>query len=628
MRLFYSAIFALAVAAPALSQSITLAVDATDAPRKILHATMTIPAQPGPLTLVYPKWIPGEHGPTGPIVDFVGLKISANGQPVRWRRDSVDMFAFHMNVPESAKQLDVQADFLAAAAPSGFSAGASTSANLLLLSWNEIVLYPQGAKAADVLVKPSLKLPLGWKYGTALTTDSGAGSNVLSFAEVPLEELVDSPVLAGLYFKEIPLATEVEPKHFLDLAADGPEDLAINPQMQSAFDNLVRETGALYQSRHYHSYHFLVTLSDQVAHFGLEHHQSSDDRVPEKTFLDENLALLSADLLPHEFTHSWNGKYRRPAGLATPNYQDPMQGNLLWVYEGMTQYWGDVLAARSGIETADEYKAALASSAANLNVRPGRTWRDLQDTATAAQLLYTAEQGWDNWRRGVDYYPEGELLWLGTDTLIRQLSQGKRSLNDFAGRFLSVGGNLAPGAVPVVLPYSFDDIVAGLNAVQPYDWSQFLRNHLDTLADHAPLDGITRGGYKLEYTDAPSEYDRAIEAVGRGVNAWHSIGLKIGADGVIADVLYGGLADKAGFGPGMTIVAVNGRKYSPEMVHLAIHDSSASSAPLEFIVENTGYFRILKINYHGGEKYPQLVRVGDQPASLDAILQPLVKVKK
>jgi predicted metalloprotease with PDZ domain len=636
MRLSASAFFAIAVTASALivpafaqaqTPAISLSVNATDAPRRILHAQMSIPVQPGELTLVYPKWIPGEHGPTGPIVDFTGLKFTASGQPVKWTRDSVDMFAFHLTVPAGTTQLNATADFLATAGASGFSAGASTSANLMLLSWNELVLYPQGKNAADVTVQPSLTLPAGWKYGTALTT-TGSTGNTQNFAPVSLEQLVDSPVLAGLYFKEIPLAPDATPKHFLDLAADGPEDLAIKPDMQAAFDNLVRETGALYKSRHYHDYHFLVTLSDEVAHFGLEHHQSSDDRVPEKTFLDDNLALLSADLLPHEFTHSWNGKYRRPAGLATPNYQEPMKGDLLWVYEGMTQYWGDVLSARSGIQSAEQYKGYLAASAANLNARPGRTWRDLQDTATAAQLLYEASPEYDNWRRGVDYYAEGELLWLDADTLIREKSKGKRSLNDFAAKFLAAGGDLAPDQAPKVLPYTFDDVVATLNQVEPYDWAKFLRDRLDSNAAPAPLDGITRGGYQLEYADAENEYERAAEIVGRGVNAWYSLGLKIGGDGSINDVLVGGPAAQAGFGPGMSIVAINNRKFSSDLLHQALHDSKTATTPMEFIVENTGYFKVLKIDYHGGEKYPQLVKVGDKPSSLDEILQPLAKPAK
>ncbi len=350
------------------------------------------------------------------------------------------------------------------------------------------------------------------------------------FQPVQLDMLVDSPVLAGRFFKEIPLAPEVTPKHYLDMAADGPEDLNVGSDEVKAFSNLVRETGTLYASRHYGSYHFLLTLSDSVAHFGLEHHQSSDDRVEARTFLDDDLKLLAGDLLPHEFTHSWNGKYRRPAGLATSNYQQPMKGDLLWVYEGLTQYLGDVLAARSGIWTADQYRAYLAASAAEMDHRPGRTWRDLQDTATSAQILYGTSEQWDNWRRSVDYYPEGELIWLDVDTTIRKLSHGKKSLNDFCARFLGLGGNTAPE----VVPYTFEDIVSNLNAVQPYDWASFLERapHVEISA-RAAWTASRSGGYKIEYNAEENEYVRAEESHDRGVNAWYSIGLRIGSDNTI-----------------------------------------------------------------------------------------------
>ncbi len=307
-------LFVTSVHAQPPSQPIQLAVDVTDAPRKIIHAVETMPVTPGELTLVYPKWIPGEHGPTGPIDDLAGIVITANGQQLSWRRDDVDMFAFHITVPAGTTELKIKMDFLATASPTGFSSGASTSAKLAMVSWNTVVLYPDGAKASDVMVTPAAKLPQGWQYGTALTKKGGDAADP-EFETVSLEQLVDSPLLTGRYFREWPLAPEVTPKHFLDVAADGPEDLEIKPELLAGFANLVRETGALYKSRHYGSYHFLMTLSDQVAHFGLEHHQSSDDRVPEKTFLDPNLELLSGMLLPHEFTHSWNGKYRRPAGF-------------------------------------------------------------------------------------------------------------------------------------------------------------------------------------------------------------------------------------------------------------------------------------------------------------------------
>jgi predicted metalloprotease with PDZ domain len=474
-----------------------------------------------------------------------------------------------------------------------------------------------------------VKVPAGWDFGTALTRTSTT-DGVVGFETVSLEQLVDSPLLTGKYFKEIPLAAEVSPKHFLDLAADGPEDLKLKPEAVAAFDNLIRETGALYKSRHYASYHFLVTLSDQVAHFGLEHHQSSDDRVPERTFLDDNLGLLQADLLPHEFTHSWNGKYRRPAGLATGNYESPMKGGLLWVYEGLTQYLGDVLAARSGIETDSQYRDALAHSAATLDFRPGRTWRDLQDTATAAQILYSTSNEWDNWRRSVDYYPEGELVWLDVDTTIRKLTEGrksggKKSLNDFVAAFEGLGGNTAPK----VVPYTFEDVVSGLNAVVPNDWAGFFKERLTTKAEHAPLGGIAGGGYQIVYTDKPNDYTAAVESSSGATVAWWSLGITVGGRGDdagrIGDVLVGSPADKAGLGPGMVIVAVNGRQFSGDLLKGALDDAKGGSAPIELIVSNTGYYKIVRVDYHGGQKYPHLEKVAGAPDLLDEILKPLSK---
>ncbi|MGC2511026.1 MAG: M61 family peptidase [Acidobacteriaceae bacterium] len=602
---------------PGSATPITITVDATDAPRKMLHADLVIPVQPGDLTLVYAKWIPGEHEASGPIDDLAGIVIKANGQTLPWVRDSVDMFKLHVLVPQGVTELRVHDDFLATAGPVGFSAGASTSENLAMISWNEVMLWPQVASAKDVQVTPSVILPTGWKFATALTITSTGGTTT-HFATVPLNELVDSPVLSGRYFREIPLAPEISPQHYLDLAADGPEDLEVPAQMLAGFNDLVRQASALYQSHHYGSYHFLMTLSDQVAHFGLEHHQSNDDRVPEKTFLDPNLDVLEAGLLPHEFTHSWNGKYRRPEGLLSPDFQTPMKGDLLWVYEGLTEYLGDVLTARSGLWTDDQYREALANSAADLDNRPGRTWRDLQDTATAAQTLYGASGQWGNWRRSVDYYPEGELLWLQIDTIIRQQSHGKKSLNDFCVRFLGLNGDTGP----ITVPYTFDDVVSNLNAVQPYDWAGFLTEKLTTKENHAPLGGIENGGYRLSYSDTPNSMEESMEAL-RGVDAWYSLGLNLSHQGVIRDVLFYSPAYKAGLGPGMKIVAVSGRAYTDALMHDAIRNSKNTQAPIELIVENTAYFRDVKIDYHGGERYPHLERVDSKPDILNQILQPL-----
>ena len=620
MGLLLTAAFSVHAQTSANPEKIT--VDLTDAPRKILHAQMTIPVAPGALTLLYAKWIPGEHMPDGPIDNLAGLFITANGQPVAWTRDDVNMYAIHLTVPDGVTQLDVKDDFLATAAASGFSAGASTSANLALLSWNELVLYPAGHKDdADILVEPSVVLPQGWQYGTALTKTGGDATHV-DFGTVSLEQLIDSPLLTGRYFVEIVLAPEISPKHFLDIAADGPEDLKVSPEAVQGYSNLVRETGALYQSRHYESYHFLVTASDQVAHFGLEHHQSSDDRVSERTFIDDNLQLLSADLLPHEFTHSWNGKYRRPAGLATGNYEDPMKGNLLWVYEGLTDYLGNVLAARSRIETAAQYRDYLAQDAATLDARPGRTWRDLEDTATAAQILYLYGDGspWDNWRRNTDYYGEGDLVWLDVDTTIRKLTNDKKSLNDFLAAFEGLGGNTAPK----VVPYDFDDVVKGLSNVVAYDWGAFLRERLTSKSPHAPLGGIENGGYKLVYTDQPNDYTQAQMTASNITLAWWSIGVDVAGDGRITDVLVGSAADKAKLGPGMQIIAVNGRQFSGSLLNDAIRDAKGNTNPISLIVANTGTYRVLALDYHDGVRYPHLQRVDGTPDRLDDILKPMV----
>ncbi len=606
--------------AGAQTAPITLSVDLTDAPRKILHATEVMPVSAGPLTLVYPKWIPGEHGPTGPIENMAGFFITANGQPVKWERDKVDMFAYHLTVPQGATKLEMKIDFLASSSLSGFSAGGSTSENLALLSWNTLLVYPDGANASEVMFAPSITVPAGWQFGTALDKEGGSGLNT-TFKTVSMEQLIDSPVLAGRYFREIVLAPEVAPKHYLDMAADGPEELALSKDHIADFDRLVRETGALYKSRHYGSYHFLVTLSDEVAHFGLEHHQSSDDRVTANTFIDDREFVLDGLLLPHEFTHSWNGKYRRPAGLATSNYQKPMEGDLLWVYEGLTEYLGDVLAARCGIWTPEQYKQRLSTIAAEYDNRPGRTWRNIQDTATAAQILYDAGGGWDNWRLNVDYYDEGELIWLDVDTTIRKMTNGKKTLDDFVAKFHGYGGDTGPK----VVPYTFEDVVAGLNGVVANDWATFLRSRIDSNAYQAPLGGLENGGYKLTYSDKPNAWSEMANAESGTYDFWYSLGLHVGKSGRVSDVLKAGVSDKSGIGPGMQVVAVNGRAFTPDILKAAVRDSKDSGPAVELIVLNTGYYKVVRLDYHGGERYPQLERVSGVPDRMDDILKPEAK---
>jgi predicted metalloprotease with PDZ domain len=452
---------------PAQTVPISLNVDATGAPRKILHARLRIPAQPGALTLVYPKWIPGEHGPTGPITDLAGLVITSAGKPVVWRRDAEDMFAFHLEVLAGAEAVDVALDFLIPPTSDDFSSGASATAQLVDISWNQLVLYPHGRKASDVQVTTRLRLPAGWKFGSALPLVRES-DGVCEFAPVSLETLVDSPLIASAYFRTLELSPGAAPAHLLHVAADSAAALEMKPEDEGHFSHLVTETGALFGARHYRSYHFLLTLSEHVAHFGLEHHESSDNRQPERYLIDDDLRKLGADLLPHEMTHSWNGKYRRPAGLATPDFQQPMKGELLWVYEGLTMYLGNVLATRCGLWTNENFREDLAFTAAQLDTSPGRTWRPLSDTTVAAQLLYFARPEGAAWRRSVDFYPEGLLIWLEADSIIRRLSEGRRSLDDFCKKFF--GGESGP---PQVVPYGLDDVLAALNETAAYEWGPF-----------------------------------------------------------------------------------------------------------------------------------------------------------
>lgn len=604
------------------SSPIVLDVDLSDAPRHILHMHEQVPVTAGPLTLEYPQWIPGNHRPTGEIDNLAGVFVRANGKEIAWRRDEVDMYGIHLTVPDGVTSLDVNFDFLAVPGSTGGDEDDATSANMVVLEWNSAVLYPAHIPVADIPITPSVTVPDGWKLGTALTP-TGTTANKTSFATVSVGTLVDSPLISGRYFREIPLAPEITPKHYLDVAAEAPEDLEIKPAVLDSFSRLVREASALYKSHHYETYHFILSLSDTVRGEGLEHHQSSDNGIEEHGLSDESLMQLDADLLPHEFTHSWNGKYRRPVGLATPDYATPQRGDLLWVYEGMTQYWGEVLATRSGLKTPEQFRDALAYTAGELDQRPGRTWRNLEDTAIAAQILRGNSPNYSNWRRGQDYYPEGQLVWLDTDTTIRQLTHGQKSLDDFAGSFLSVGGNTPPK----VVPYTFDDIVSGLNSVVAYDWRGFLTERLTSHAAHAPLGGVTHGGYRLVYTAEPGGYEKAIDSVRKGVDAYFSLGLNARADGTIADVRLDSAAWKAGLAPQWKIVAVNGLGFSADAVTDALKKTKGSSEPIEMIVSNDNHFRTVRIDYHDGPRFPHLERDNSQPDMIDDIVKPLAAAK-
>ena len=582
--------------------TLTLALDLTDAPKKVFRVAETIPVTPGPLTLYYPKWIPGEHAPSGPIQNVTGLVITADGKPVRWRRDLREMYAIHLDVPAGVEQLDLAFQFLSPGDGGEFGASASSTPKLVDMEFNQVAFYPAGHYTRQITIAPSVTLPAGWKFGSALEVASQSGATT-TFKPVTFNNLVDSPLIAGAHFNRVDLDPGAKVPVHLNVVGDGADDVKLTGKQLAGQRAVVQQTLKLFGAHHYGHYDFLLTLSDHTGHFGLEHHQSSDDRLPANFFTDDTMHTLAASLMPHEYVHSWNGKFRRPADLWTPTFMEPMQDDLLWVYEGLTDYWCGVITARAGLWSSAQYRDSLASIAAAMAHRTGRGWRSLQDTADAAPLTYFGGGGWINWRRGTDFYPEGQLLWLDVDTQIRELSHNKHSLDDFARAFYGMD----PGSY-VTKTYTFDDVVATLNQVQPYDWASFLRQRLDYTGTELPEHGIERGGWKLVYTDKPNDMDKAMEKVRHGVNLAYSLGLSAGSNGQIFDVQWDGPAFKAGLVPGLTIVAVNGKDYSPDALKDAVTAAKGAGAPVELLVKNVDTFSTYRIDYHDGLKYPHLVR--------------------
>jgi predicted metalloprotease with PDZ domain len=619
---------ALLLSSPSLLQAqkppIQITADLTDAPRKLYHAEVDIPVKPGSVALTTPKWIPGNHRPTGPVDDITGVVFTANGKVLPWRRDDVDLYEFHVTVPAGVTTLHAHLDCIVTA---------RVSQKLAVLEWEKLLLYPANTPVKDIAIQPSVKVPEGWGIGTALTPTDGYDpqnpkGGTTQYAATTVEQLEDSPVITGQYFHEFALAPDVTPKHYIDVVSDDPEDSKLRPALLVELNNLVRETGAAYASRHYNAYHFLLTLSDVAGGEGLEHGQSSDNGVGEKGFSDAKHQLAESDLLSHEFTHSWNGKYRRPYNLYQDDFEKMQQGSLLWVYEGMTQYLGNVLAARSGLKSQEQYRDILAASAASLDYKPGREWRSTEDTAIAASILRGGNPAWANWKRGQDYYQEGELFWLDADTLIRQKTDNQKSLTDFLHIFLGKGGNTGP----LIVTYNRDELVADLNQVLKYDWATFIREHIDNLNPRADLAGIERGGYNLVYTDKPTKSERTMASAGgrrgAGINVWYSVGLRVTPEGVLSDVRWGGPADKAKLAPGQKIIAVNGNVFSADALKDAIKQAKGATEPIHLILQSDTFVTTADIDYHDGERYPRLVRVDGTPAYLDDITKPLTTPEK
>ena len=602
-----------------VQQVITLSVDATHAQEKLLHVQLEMPVRPGPLTLFYPKWIPGMHEPAGPISNLTGLHFEANHRGIPWRRDLLDVLTFHLDIPTGVEHLNIAFDYLEPGGVSGAVDGMASD-KLLVLNWNQVVLYPAETPVSQLTYAPQLTLPRGWGHGTALRelhSDTNRGpSGTFPFEPVSLSRLIDSPLVAGQYFRSVDITPPKEPVHHeIDVVAESEAALAMPEDFRKGMTNVVAESGKLFGSRHYGEYHFLLTLSDHTAHFGVEHHESNDSRLAERFFLTPDAGRDGGALLAHEFAHSWSGKFRRPAGEDVQDYQAPMKTDLLWVYEGSTSYFGDLLAARSGLWTQQVYREALASYAANLGIgRPGRTWRSVLDTAVAVPGMFGGS-GWLNWRRGSDYYEEGELIWLEVATIIHEQSHGQKSFDDFARLFY--GG---PNRGPELKPYTFEDLVEVLNQTVPYRWADFLNERLGSTSAEAPSRGVEAAGWSLTFTSAPMLGGR----ISRGIsNATFSLGLTLAADGTVSDAVYNGAAFKAGIAPGMRIAGVNGRLYTADVFSDAIKGSKEPSKIIELLVINDDYYRTCKMEYDGGEKYPHLTRLPNKPDYLTELLKPL-----
>jgi predicted metalloprotease with PDZ domain len=597
--------------------TIRLAVDATDVERRIFTVHETIPVRDGqPITLLYPQWRPGNHGPSGRVDKVAGLVIHASGKDasIDWTRDAVDVFAFRVGVPAGVTSLDVDFQFLSPVEPN--EGRVLMTPDMLSLEWISLALYPAGYFVRQVPVTASVRLPDGWQFASALDTTSTDGG-VITFKTVSFDTLADSPMVAGRYFKRLDLDPGGAVPVRLDVFADRADLLEVTPEQIEAHRALVRQAYKLYASHHYDHYDFLFSLSDKLGGIGLEHHQSSEDGSVPDYFTEWNKNADTRNLLPHEYTHSWNGKFRRPGDLWTPNFNVPMRDSLLYVYEGQTQYWGYVLEARAGLITKQQALDAFAMIAATYDHRLGRNWRTLEDTTNDPIAAQRRPMAWLSWERSEDYYNEGLLVWLDADTLIREKSGGKKSLDDFARSFFGVNDGSF-----IVATYTFDDVVTALNSVQPYDWAAFLRTRLDDRGSGAPLDGLTRGGYKLVYADAPTDYFKASETRRKIVDLTYSLGLVVAAEGKISDVLWNGPAFEQGLTVGNQIVAVNGTAYDADRLKDAVKAAKSVKEPIELLIRSGDRYRMVHCDYHGGLRYPRLERDAGVPARLDDIFAP------
>jgi len=590
--------------------------DVTDLDRRIVNVRQTMPvAVAGPMTLLYPKFLPGNHADTGPIQLLSGLTVTGAGQRIEWVRDTVDPYAFHIDIPAGVTEIEVAFQWLTQ--PDNAVWRVTMTPQIVNMQWEKAILYPAGYASDQITVAPSIKLPTGWGYGTALTTMTYE-NGVATFSPVDLYTLVDSPMFAGANYRRIDIDPTGDKVH-LNIVADRPGNIAPTPEQLSLYENLITQADRLFGARHFDHYEFLVAMTDQLGGIGLEHHRSSENTVAPDFFTAWDKSTGGRALLPHEFTHSWNGKFMRPADELTANYNVPTQNTLLWVYEGQTEYWGDVLSARSGLHSKEEALIDLAGVAAFYENQPGREWRALQDTNNHNLLGYRVPGQWTSWMRGTgDYYRESQLIWLDADTLIREGTTGKKSLDDFARAFFGVeDGRYAPRG------YSFEDLVETLNAVYPHDWTTFLRSRLDAVGPdaRAPLDGIARGGYRLIYTDALTALEKKVQS-GWATDFQYSLGFTLTGTTAyrISNVAWDSPIYAAGIGAGWDLIAVNDTAATPEVLRDAVTAAKGGEIPITLIVKNGNRFRTVTLDYHGGLRYPRLERVEGTPDRLGDIL--------
>jgi predicted metalloprotease with PDZ domain len=604
--------------------TISLSVDVTNIRDRVLQVRETIPVKGREITLLYPEWLPGTHSPSNPVAALAGLVITANGKRIPWERDRVNMYAFHIDVPQDVSSLDVNFQYVGPIDPKR----GRISSTFADVTWNSVLLYPAGYFSRGIKFETTIHLPEGWKFASALEVKSQNGDTV-QFKETTLNTLIDAPLYAGANFKRVDLSTGPDNPVYLDVFADKPADLEITPEELQYHKNLVSEAQKLFQSRHYDHYDFLFSVSDIVSGKGLEHHQSSEDGSRANYFRNWDAGVGGRALLPHEYTHSWNGKFRRPADLWTPNFNVPMRNDLLWVYEGLTDYYGNVLTARSGMRTPEQARDVFAQIAAAFEMSPGRTWRSLDDTTNQPIISSHGAQPevWQNWQRGYDYYPESDLVWLDADTKIRELSGGKKSLDDFARLFFGMDNGSY-----ITVGYTLEDVVKAMNTVQPFDWAGFFRARVYDVSPSVPENGFSQGGYRLMYNDVEPEWIKKAADPTRPTSFAMSLGITVKADGAVESVWWDSPAFKAGLTADMQLQAVNDQKYTPAGLKEAIiaakqsatgqSPAQQSKEPIRLLVKYGDEFMTVSIDYHGGMRYPHLERVEATPDRLDAILAP------